>query len=260
MLRQAARTWCPRVGRCLANAFSICCAAKQRKIETNGGAAMPYGGNDWLALTQEPTLEPELPDLRSASSLLGFSSRAHPLPALSAARAGRPMCGCGHNVRSTVFIEATRHVPGRWTGGDAPGWRGRVRPGAGRRQRQRALRPVPGGRGDHRPCRPEAGRPGRAGVGGAAGGQPQPVSRHPPHGAPGTRIRELDSREQEGVLATAEFRAGAQVLARKGLSLDTGVCFPQLPELAAFARAVPDLTDHPEPSRRPDPHRPLRRP
>ena len=22
---------------------------------------MPYGGNDWLALTQEPTLEPELP-------------------------------------------------------------------------------------------------------------------------------------------------------------------------------------------------------
>ena len=22
---------------------------------------MPYGGNDWLALTQEPILEPELP-------------------------------------------------------------------------------------------------------------------------------------------------------------------------------------------------------
>ncbi len=22
---------------------------------------MPYGGNDWLTLTQEPTLEPELP-------------------------------------------------------------------------------------------------------------------------------------------------------------------------------------------------------
>ena len=22
---------------------------------------MPFGGNDWLALTQEPTLEPELP-------------------------------------------------------------------------------------------------------------------------------------------------------------------------------------------------------
>ena len=29
--------------------------------DTNGGAIMPYGGNDWLALTQEPTLEPEIP-------------------------------------------------------------------------------------------------------------------------------------------------------------------------------------------------------
>ena len=27
----------------------------------NGGSAMPFVGNDWLALTQEPTLEPELP-------------------------------------------------------------------------------------------------------------------------------------------------------------------------------------------------------
>ena len=29
---------------------------------------------------------------------------------------------------------------------------------------------------------------------------------------------------------------------KMGLSLDTGVCFPQLPELAEFAKAVPDLT------------------
>src|SRR5437879_2397938 len=52
---------------------------------------------------------------------------------------------------------------------------------------------------------------------------------------------EIDNREKEGVLASAEYRAGARVLARMGLSLDTGVCFPQLPELAAFAKAVPDL-------------------
>jgi hypothetical protein len=31
------------------------------RIETNGGVTMPYGGNDWLALTQEPTLESEIP-------------------------------------------------------------------------------------------------------------------------------------------------------------------------------------------------------
>jgi predicted TIM-barrel fold metal-dependent hydrolase len=53
---------------------------------------------------------------------------------------------------------------------------------------------------------------------------------------------EIDNREPQGVLATAAFRTGAQVLARLGLSLDTGVCFPQLPELADFARAIPDLT------------------
>jgi L-fuconolactonase len=53
---------------------------------------------------------------------------------------------------------------------------------------------------------------------------------------------EVGNREQEGVLATADFRAGGHVLARMGLSLDTGLCFPQLPELAAFAKAVPDLT------------------
>jgi predicted TIM-barrel fold metal-dependent hydrolase len=53
---------------------------------------------------------------------------------------------------------------------------------------------------------------------------------------------EVENREKEGVLASAEYRAGARVLARMGLSLDTGVCFPQLPELAEFARAVPELT------------------
>ena len=35
---------------------------------------------------------------------------------------------------------------------------------------------------------------------------------------------------------------GTPMLARMGLSLDVGVCFPQLPELATFAKALPDLT------------------
>jgi predicted TIM-barrel fold metal-dependent hydrolase len=53
---------------------------------------------------------------------------------------------------------------------------------------------------------------------------------------------EIENREKEGVLETADYRAGARVLARRGLSLDIGACFPQLPELAAFAKALPDLT------------------
>jgi L-fuconolactonase len=53
---------------------------------------------------------------------------------------------------------------------------------------------------------------------------------------------EIENREKEGVLASADYRAGARVLTQMGLSLDIGVCFPQLQELAAFARALPDLT------------------
>ena len=53
---------------------------------------------------------------------------------------------------------------------------------------------------------------------------------------------EIENREKEGVLASADYRAGARRLARMDLSLDVGVCFPQLPELAEFAKTVPDLT------------------
>jgi predicted TIM-barrel fold metal-dependent hydrolase len=43
-------------------------------------------------------------------------------------------------------------------------------------------------------------------------------------------------------LATDQFRAGARELARRGFSFEAWLYFPQLPELAAFAQAVPDLT------------------
>ncbi len=65
---------------------------------------MPFGGNDWLALTTEPILEPELPicdphhhfwDLRRGR----IPYQTYLLPELNADIQG------GHNVRSTVFIE-----------------------------------------------------------------------------------------------------------------------------------------------------------
>ena len=52
---------------------------------------------------------------------------------------------------------------------------------------------------------------------------------------------EVGNREKPGTLASPAFRTGAQVLARQGLSFDTFLYFPQLPEVAAFAAAVPDL-------------------
>ena len=66
---------------------------------------MPFGDNDWLALTQEPTLEPDLPicdphhhfwDQRPGS----IPYQRFLLPELLAD------IGSGHNVRSTVFVEA----------------------------------------------------------------------------------------------------------------------------------------------------------
>src|SRR5437870_5923820 len=66
---------------------------------------MPFGDNDWLALTLEPTLEPELPicdphhhfwDLRTAR----LPYQRYLLHELVAD------IQSGHNVRSTVFIEA----------------------------------------------------------------------------------------------------------------------------------------------------------
>src|SRR3989442_14804 len=114
---------------------------------------MPYGGNDWLALTQEPTLEPELPICDAHHHF--WDCRTDRLPSqrylLHELVAD---VHCGHNVRSTVFLEA------------------------------RAM---------YRPDGPE------------------------------------------------ELRPVGEVEFVQGLSCDTFLYFPQLPEVAAFAAAVPDL-------------------
>ena len=45
-----------------------------------------------------------------------------------------------------------------------------------------------------------------------------------------------------GQMKSDSYRAGARVLARRGLTLESWMYAPQLQELADFARAVPDLT------------------
>ena len=46
---------------------------------------------------------------------------------------------------------------------------------------------------------------------------------------------------EEGMLDTAAFRAGAEVLVERRLSFDAWIFAHQMPELARFARALPDL-------------------
>ncbi len=187
---------------------------------------MPYGGHDWLALTQEPTLEPEMPICDPHHHFWDLRPERLPYQRYLLHELAADVT-CGHHVRSTVFIET----------------RAMYRPDG-----PVELRPV----GEVEFVQGLA-----AAIIGHAnlnlGDRVQPVL-EALHAASPNRFRgirhtvtwdphpEVGNREQEGVLATAAFRAGGQVLARMGLSLDMGVCFPQLPELAAFAKAVPNLT------------------
>ena len=66
---------------------------------------MPYGGNDWLALTQEATLEPELPICDPHHHFWDFRSERGPYQRYLLHELVADV-GAGHNVRSTVFIEA----------------------------------------------------------------------------------------------------------------------------------------------------------
>jgi predicted TIM-barrel fold metal-dependent hydrolase len=201
---------------------------------------MPYGGNDWLALNQEPTLEPEIPICDPHHHFWDFRTERMPYQRYLLHELAADV-NCGHNVRSTVFIEA----------------RAMYRPDG-----PEELRPVgevefvqglaaASASGLYGPCRAAAAIVGHANLN--LGDRVQPVL-EALHAASPNRFRgirhtvtwdphpEVGNREQEGILATAAYRAGARVLARMGLSLDTGVCFPQLPELAAFAQAIPELT------------------
>ena len=55
-------------------------------------------------------------------------------------------------------------------------------------------------------------------------------------------IHNSHSRPFEHMMGTDEFRAGARRLAAMGFSFDAWLFHPQLPELAALAAAVPELT------------------
>ena len=142
---------------------------------------MPYGGNDWLALTQEPTLEPEIPICDPHHHFWDFRSERIPYQRYLLHELAADV-NCGHNVRSTVFIEARSMY--------RPDGSVELRPvgevefvqGLAAAAATGLYGPCRARISDYRSCGPEARRSGRAGIGGAAGSQPQPVSRRPAYG------------------------------------------------------------------------------
>src|SRR5215475_10759138 len=71
---------------------------------SHGGARMPLGGHAWLALTPEPTLEPEIPICDAHHHLWEFRPEPLHYQRYLLQDLANDL-NSGHNVRSTVFIE-----------------------------------------------------------------------------------------------------------------------------------------------------------
>jgi predicted TIM-barrel fold metal-dependent hydrolase len=198
------------------------------------------GGPNWLQLTPETALEPALPICDPHHHI--WAQRHEPaayqrylLPDLTA-----DIRESGHHVRSTVFIEVKAFYRA-----DGP----------------QEMRPVgevahvngladEAASGTHGATNIAAAIVGHADLKLGDGVAPvleamQAAStrfRGIRHAAGWDASPELAQRDIQGVMATKQYRAGARVLAKMGLTLDNSIYHPQLDELAALARAVPELT------------------
>ena len=204
---------------------------------------MPFGGNDWLALTQEPALEPDLPICDPHHHF--WDSRAARIPYQRyLLHELADDITSGHNVRSTVFVEARSMY--RASGPEE------MRP-VGEVEFVQGLAAASAS-GLYGPGRAAASIVGHANL--LLGERVEPVLealqaaspnrfrgiRHSVTWDPHPELENTAAHNMQGQLANETFRAGARVLARMGLTLEGWMFFPQLPELADFAKAVPDLT------------------
>ena len=201
---------------------------------------MPFGGNDWLALTPEPTVEPEIPICDPHHHFWDFRPQSIPYQRYLLHELAADI-NSGHNVRSTVFVEARAMY--RTEGPEE------MRP-VGEVEFVQGLAAASAS-GLYGPGRAAAAIAGHANLN--LGERVEPVlealqAASPNrfhgirHGVTWDPHPEVQSRETERKLADENYRAGARVLARMGLSLDIFLYFPQLPELADFAKAIPELT------------------
>ena len=204
---------------------------------------MPFGGNDWLALTPEPTLEPELPICDPHHHFWDFRTERMPYQRYLLHELAADIHS-GHNVRSTVFIEARAMYRA-----DGPE---EMRP-VGEVEFVQGLAAASAS-GLYGPGRAAATIVGHANLN--LGDRVTPVLealqaaspkrfrgiRHSVTWDPHPEVDNTAAHRMPGQLASDNFRAGARVLARMGLSLEGWLYFPQLPELADFAKAVPNLT------------------
>ena len=201
---------------------------------------MPPTGNDWLALTTEQTLEPDIPICDPHHHF--WVHRPEPvdyqrylLPELAGD------VGSGHNVRSTVFIE----VRGEYRK-DGPA---EMKP-VGEVEYVQTIADASAA-GSHGPTKAAAAIIGHADLKLGKGVLPvlEAMEGASPNRFRGVRHSvgwdespELVNREIKGALGTNEYRSGAKVLADMGLILENSLYFHQASELADFANALPELS------------------
>ncbi len=204
---------------------------------------MALTGNDWLALTSEPTLEPEIPICDPHHHFWDFRTERGPYARYLLHELADDI-NSGHNVRSTVYVEARSMYRA-----DEPE---EMRP-VGEVEFVQGLAAASAS-GLYGPARAPAAIVGHANLLLGDGVKPvleasQAASpnrfrgiRHSVTWDPHPEVDNTPAHKLEGQLGMDSFRAGARVLARMGMSLEGWLFFPQMPELADFARAVPDLT------------------
>ena len=201
---------------------------------------MPFGDNDWLAVTQEPTLEPELPICDPHHHFWDLRPQSIPYQRYLLHELNADIYS-GHNVRSTAFVEARSMY--RSTGPEE------LRP-VGEVEFVQGLAAASNS-GVYGPSRAAAAIVGHADLklGAKVEAVLEELQAASPNRFKGIRHNvtwntdpSWDNRETQGILANSQFRDGAKVLADRGLSLDMMQSFPQMPEIADFAKAVPNLT------------------
>ena len=203
-------------------------------------STVTIGSPAWLQLTPETALEPALPICDPHHHV--WAQRPEPpayrrylLPELAA-----DIRDSGHNVRSTVFIEVRAFYRA-----DGP----------------QEMRPVgevahvngladEAASGRHGPAKIAAAIVGHADLklGDRVAPELEAMQAASPrfrgirHATGWDASSELAQRDVQGVMAASQYRAGARVLGKMGLTLDNSLYHTQLHDLAALARAVPEVT------------------
>jgi L-fuconolactonase len=202
-----------------------------------------HGGNEWLAQTVEPALEPGLPICDPHHHLWHDSPERQPFPTYMLDDLAAD-ASSGHNVRSTVYVQ---------TGGagyleDGPKELRSV--GEVKFVEGQAEASASGRYGDFRAA---AGIVGHVDL--TLGERVAPVLDALQAASPG-RFRGIrhsvtsdphpaaagSTNREPGLLADERFCTGARALAAAGHSFEAWLYHPQLNELVEFANAVPDLT------------------